>query len=164
MSYTWQTVKQDRLRKRVLSSLGLMPYLERCEAIELGELPLHCELYQFSPEAPTIIFLPGIGTYSQLYCELLSRMSDQGFNLVAVDIRGHGCSGGQRGGYKVSEVVTDIRQLLDQLEPRFRGRLASLAAPLAPNWDWLLPSRRSVFRHCFAIPCFSQSYPRISGI
>ncbi|MCP5406796.1 MAG: alpha/beta fold hydrolase [Chromatiaceae bacterium] len=121
MSYTWQTVKQDRLRKRVLSSLGLMPYLERCEAIELGELPLHCELYQFSPEAPTIIFLPGIGTYSQLYCELLSRMSDQGFNLVAVDIRGHGCSGGQRGGYKVSEVVTDIRQLLDQLEPRFRG-------------------------------------------
>jgi len=121
MPYSWQTVKQDRLRNRVLSKLGLTPYLERCEVIEIGELPLHCELYQYSPEAPTIIFIPGIGTYSQLYCELLSRMSDRGFNLIAVDIRGHGCSGGQRGGYKVSEVVADVRQLLDQLQQRFSG-------------------------------------------
>ncbi len=121
MSYSWQTAKQDRLRNLVLTRLGLTPYLERCEVIELGELPLHCELYQFSAEAPTIVFIPGIGTYSQLYCELLSRMSDRGFNLVAVDIRGHGCSGGQRGGYKVSEVVADIQQLLDRLQQRFSG-------------------------------------------
>ncbi|MCB1750130.1 MAG: alpha/beta fold hydrolase [Gammaproteobacteria bacterium] len=105
----------------MLTKLGLMPYIERCEVMEFGELPLHCELYQYAPEAPTIIFIPGIGTYSQLYCELLSRMSDQGFNLVSIDIRGHGCSGGRRGGYKVSEVVADVRQLLDRLQQRFDG-------------------------------------------
>ena len=119
--HTRQTAKQHRLRERILNELGLMPYLSRCEVIELGDLPLHCELYQYSPEAPTIIFLPGIGTYSQLYCELLARMSDQGLNIVAVDLRGHGCSGGQRGGYKVSEVIADIQQLLDHLQQRFRG-------------------------------------------
>ena len=116
-----QTARQGRLRKRIFGELGLLPYLERCEVIELGDLPLHCELYQHSPEAPTIIFLPGIGTYSQLYCELLSRMSDRGFNMIAVDLRGHGCSGGLRGGYMVSEVVDDIQQLLDQLQQRFHG-------------------------------------------
>lgn len=121
MPYRCQTAQQERGRKRVLTKLGLMPYIERCEVMEFGELPLHCELYQYAPEAPTIIFIPGIGTYSQLYCELLSRMSDQGFNLVSIDIRGHGCSGGRRGGYKVSEVVADVRQLLDRLQQRFDG-------------------------------------------
>ncbi|MCP5445724.1 MAG: alpha/beta fold hydrolase [Chromatiaceae bacterium] len=121
MSFSWHAIKQDRLRNRVLTKLGLIPYLERCEVIELGELPLHCELYQYNPAAPTIIFIPGIGTYSQLYCELLARMSDRGFNLVSVDIRGHGCSGGQRGGYRVSEVVADIQLLLDRLQQRFYG-------------------------------------------
>ena len=121
MSYSWQNVRQDRVRNRVLRTLGMLRYLERCEPIELGDLPLHCELYHSSPTAPTIIFIPGIGTYSQLYCELLARMSDRGFNLIAVDIRGHGCSGGQRGSFRVSEVIADIRQLLDELERRFQG-------------------------------------------
>jgi len=121
MPYSWQTVKQDKLRNRLFDKLGLTPYLQHCEVIEIGELPIHCELYQYSPDAPTIVFIPGIGTYSQLYCELLSRMSDRGFNLVAIDIRGHGCSGGQRGGYRVGEVVADVKQLLDHLQKRFQG-------------------------------------------
>lgn len=121
MYNTWQNARQDDSRQRVFEKLGLTPYLARCEVVEFGELPLHCELYQHAPDAPTIIFLPGIGTYSQLYCELLSRMSERGFNIVAVDIRGHGFSGGPRGGYRVGEVIADIQQLLDWLQLRFGG-------------------------------------------
>lgn len=121
MHYSWQNAQQDRRRRRVLHKLGLTPYLARCEVLEFGELPLHCELYQHAPDAPTIIFLPGIGTYSQLYCELLSRMSERGFNILAVDVRGHGFSGGPRGGYRVNEVIADIQQLLDRLQSRFGG-------------------------------------------
>ncbi len=112
---------QNRVRSRIMQELGLTPFIERCEQIDLGELPIHCEIYRFDPSAPTIIFLPGIGTYSQLYCELLARMSDQGFNMVAVDLRGHGLSGGDRGGYRVAEVIDDIKQVIDYLEQDFSG-------------------------------------------
>ena len=118
---SWHNASQDRSRARLLNELGLAPFLQRCQIIELGELPLHCELYHHHPDAPTIIFLPGIGTYSQLYCELLSRMSDQGFNMVAVDLRGHGYSGGERGGYRVAEVIEDIQQLIDHLQQDYQG-------------------------------------------
>ncbi|MCW9053930.1 MAG: lysophospholipase [Motiliproteus sp.] len=118
---SFQNPAQDRLRSRLLKELGLAPFLKRCEIFELGDLPLHCEIYHHHPNAPTIIFLPGIGTYSQLYCELLSRMSDQGFNMIAVDIRGHGFSGGERGGYTVPQIVEDIQGLLDHLQDHYSG-------------------------------------------
>ncbi|MEH6624973.1 MAG: alpha/beta fold hydrolase [Motiliproteus sp.] len=141
--------KHDRLRSRILRELGLTPFLERGENIELGGLPLHCELYEYDPAAPTIIFLPGIGTYSQLYCELLSRMSDRGFNMIAVDIRGHGFSGGERGGYKVDEVIADVQLVIDYLQQRFSGpiglygcsigsRLALAVAEVEPRIEALL--------------------------
>ncbi len=140
---------QDRLRSRILLELGLTPYLQRNEIIELGGLPIHCELYEYDPSAPTIIFLPGIGTYSELYCELLARMSDQGFNMISVDIRGHGYSGGDRGGYKVDEVIADIQLVIDYLQQRFSGpiglfgcsigsRLALAVAEQEPRIDALL--------------------------
>ena len=81
-----------------------------------------------------------------------------------MDIRGHGCSGGQRGGYKVSEVVTDIRQLLDQLELRFEGRLA-FGCSIGAKLGLAVAEQEGAYSGtALPYPRFSQSYPRISGI
>lgn len=120
---------------RLLDSLGATPYLRFRTTERVGDLPIHCEVFASTPEAPLLIFLPGISTYSALYAEMLYRLSQHGFNVVGVDLRGHGHSGGERGAYTVDEVTEDIRGVIDHFTTRFRGPVMlygySIGAPLA---------------------------------
>lgn len=127
--------RQDPIRLRNYKKLGFDRFLTERESLSIGELPLHCDLYRFSEDAPCILFLPGIGTYVELYCELLSKLSQQGFNVIAMDLRGHGYSGGSRGKYRIEEVVKDAQQVIDQLSEHLSGPWAlfgsSMGARLA---------------------------------
>lgn len=111
-------------RRQILAELGLDRYLAHRQCKDLGPLPLHCEIYTVDPAAPTVIFIPGIGTYSEIYAEFLYRFSRRGYNLVGVDLRGHGYSGGERGDYRVNQVIEDLKQVLDYCQQRFSGPLA----------------------------------------
>lgn len=117
-------------RTKIFEELGLLPYLSRRRPLQLGELPLHCELYYTDTEAPTLIFLPGIGTYSELYCETLAKLCDRGYNLIGVDLRGHGYSGGPRGHYRVEQVIADVGEVIDYLEQQFNGPLGIFGCSL----------------------------------
>ncbi|WP_210395609.1 alpha/beta hydrolase [Motiliproteus sediminis] len=110
-------------RQRILKQLGLDRYLTHRTCWELGELPLHCELYPADPHDPLVIFIPGIGTYSEIYTEFLYRFSQRGYNLLSIDLRGHGYSGGPRGDYSVEEVIRDLGQVIDYARQHFDGPL-----------------------------------------
>jgi alpha-beta hydrolase superfamily lysophospholipase len=85
----------DLQRTELRRKLGIESRLELRRCVRIGTLPLHTELYSCADEtAPLLLFIPGIGTYSELYAELLSDLSAQGLNVVGVDLRGHGYSGG----------------------------------------------------------------------
>ncbi|QKK11517.1 MAG: alpha/beta fold hydrolase [Pseudomonadota bacterium] len=89
---------------RLLKSLGAVPYLRLRTTEQVGDLPIHCEVFASAPAAPLLVFLPGISTYSALYAKMLYRLSQHGFNVVGIDLRGHGHSGGPRGEYTVEAV------------------------------------------------------------
>lgn len=109
-------------REQLWDGLGIVPHLAHRELFEVeGEVPVRCELYRHSPDAPLVLFLPGLGTYVELYAELLSQLSHRGFNVVGVDPRGHGYSGGDRGFYRVEDLVADLQIVLDHLAPEFSG-------------------------------------------
>lgn len=108
-------------RHLLRDKLGLHDYLQERTAFCVGEHSLHCELYEHSPDAPTILFLPGIGTYTELYAELLCKLSRQGYNLVGIDPLGHGYSGGERGHYTVEQMCAAVSELLDVLQQRYSG-------------------------------------------
>lgn len=110
-----------RQRAQLRSKLGLEPFLACREELFIGDPAIHCELYVHSAEAPLILFIPGIGTYAELYAELLAGISEQGFNVVGVDLRGHGYSGGSRGDYRVGQVILDLQQVISCLQQRFSG-------------------------------------------
>lgn len=84
-------------------------------------IQVHCDVYLHSQTAPVIVFLPGIGTYSGLYSALLSGLSLQGFNVVGVDFKGHGLSGGTRGEYTVADTLSELTFITDQLQRFFSG-------------------------------------------
>tara|TARA_R110001583_G_scaffold655_2_gene5971 strand:+ start:927 stop:1802 length:876 start_codon:yes stop_codon:yes gene_type:complete len=108
-------------RLKVFESLQLIPYLEQRRIVEFTTLPLHGELYLHSDTAPWILFIPGIGTYSELYCEMLCKLSQQGFNTLSIDLPGHGYSGGARGDYRIDTLVTQLSEVVDYIEANYSG-------------------------------------------
>lgn len=112
----------DEHRGRLRDKLDIHHYLARREGLRIGKLSVHCELYEAkNKEAPILIFLPGIGTYSELYADILGRFAEDGFHAVGVDYPGHGYSGGDRGHYTVEGVVQSVSDLIDRLEERYSG-------------------------------------------
>lgn len=112
----------DPQRTELRRKLGIESRLKQRRCIRIGTLPLHTELYEGGgDEAPLLFFIPGIGTYSELYAELLSDLAAEGFNVVGVDLRGHGYSGGERGLYTVEEVCADLSEIIDHYRQTFSG-------------------------------------------
>lgn len=107
---------QINLRK----GLGIAGDLELRECW-LFEEQLHVEIYPLKHNAPTLLFLPGIGTYVELYAEFLTALHNSGFNVIAVDPPGHGFSHGQRGRFEVVSFAEQLSRLITALEPRFNG-------------------------------------------
>ncbi|WP_211206838.1 alpha/beta hydrolase [Thiolinea disciformis] len=113
----------EQQRELLRQQLGITAYLAKREILTVEQGKVHCELYVHSETAPIIIFLPGLATYSELYAELLSKISEQGFNVVGFDYRGHGYSQGLRGDYSVEETVNDLIAVVTKLRERFSGEL-----------------------------------------
>lgn len=111
----------DLPRLKLRRKLGIESLLQQREVIEVGDLPLHTEYYHYAADAPLLLFLPGIGTYSELYAELLAGLCQQGFNVVGLDLRGHGYSGGPRGLYTVDQVVADCVRVIDHYRQTVSG-------------------------------------------
>ena len=116
-----QTTPISDRRRKIYQQLGLTPYLEQRQLLELFALPLHCEYYLYDDDAPWLLFIPGIGTYSELYCEMLCKLSQQGYNCISVDLPGHGYSGGPRGSYRLDTLVEQLRGVIDHLEQHYSG-------------------------------------------
>ena len=105
-------------------------YLPHCRRISLGELPVSADLYEHNMNSPCIVFIPGIGTYSEYYCEYLFKLSLCGFNVLGIDPRGHGYSGGARGYYRIDEVVADFQLALDYLSEHYNGRIGVIGSSI----------------------------------
>lgn len=108
-------------RRWYRQQLEIELWLARREIFPLTELGIHAELYHHHEDAPTLIFLPGIGTYVELYAELLGRLSDSGFNVLAIDPPGHGYSEGKRGAYTVEQMDQAVSLAIDKLSSRYKG-------------------------------------------
>jgi alpha-beta hydrolase superfamily lysophospholipase len=130
------SARDPRERRIILMDvIGLSPFIAERKTMQAGSLPIHMEIYENATDRPVIVFLPGIGTYSEMYCEFLYKLSTWGFNVVGVDIRGHGYSGGDRGVYTVEQVISDMKTVVDVLSLKFEGPIGffgcSIGAPLA---------------------------------
>lgn len=110
-------------RAHLREVLGLNPFLAKREIFTVENGEIHCELYVHSETAPVILFLAGLATYCELYAELLSNISAQGFNVVGIDLRGHGYSQGLRGDYSMEETIKDLEMVIQKLRERFKGEI-----------------------------------------
>lgn len=131
------TEDQSQHRQLLRRKLQLDEPLKQRQALRLGD-GIHCELYESDDStSPVIVFFPGIGTYCELYAQLLQAISAKGFSVVGVDLRGHGYSVGQRGSVTVEQVIADYELVISALETKFSGPIGvygfSIGATLAAS-------------------------------
>lgn len=154
-------------REMLMDVLQLTPFIKQRKIISVGDLPIHCELYESGKKDPVIIFLPGIGTYAEMYCEFLSKLSSWGFNVVGVDLRGHGYSGGERGVYTVGEVIEDIRHVVDEMIKRFNPNVSlfgcSIGAPLARACAENDPRIKALLCHTLFLSEYPPDFMTLTG-
>ncbi len=122
MSVKWKQVEPDQSPEqlRLRAGLGIDRILQERSCWRLNE-ELHVEIYLSSPESPNLIFLPGIGTYVELYAELLHAIREQGINVIAIDPPGHGYSAGLRGCYQVVPFCEQIAEVITELQDQYTG-------------------------------------------
>lgn len=108
-------------RQRLHKALGIQQWLEQRRVISVADNGIHYECYGDNPENPVIIFLPGIGTYCELYAESLGKIAAQGFNVIGMDYPGHGFSAGKRGVYTIAQINKLISELIDVIQAEYTG-------------------------------------------
>ncbi|GAB6095523.1 hypothetical protein JCM14469_17750 [Desulfatiferula olefinivorans] len=158
---------QEERRLILMGALRLTPFIEKRKNLLLGDVPIHCEVYPARRDDPVIVFIPGIGTYSEMYCEFLHKLSTWGFNVVGVDLRGHGYSGGQRGAYTVAEVIADLAAVVDLACDSFNDRIGflgcSIGAPLARACAEKDPRIRALLCHTLFLTEYPPDFFTFSG-
>jgi len=69
---------------------------------------LHISIAEGEIAQKTIVIVPGIGWHGGFYYPLLNILRDAGYRAIAVDLRGHGKSKGERGEHLYEELIEDV--------------------------------------------------------
>ncbi len=91
-------------------------------------LKLHVDVYEYDPYAPTIVFIPGTAIYGLCYGDLLYRLGQCGYNIVAFDPRGHGQSEGVRGDYSIPDLMKDAENVITYAINRFNNKVSLMGS------------------------------------
>lgn len=93
------------------------------ELVAADGLRLHARRWE--PEQPAkavVCLVHGLGEHSGRYPHVAARLCDAGYAVSAIDLRGHGRSGGTRGHAPIGLVHGDVDLLLADAGQRYAGR------------------------------------------
>jgi pimeloyl-ACP methyl ester carboxylesterase len=112
--------------RSLLASMGIPELMNtwREEVLTLGDRELHLYHFESKPGDPTVVHVPGTGSFALLYTEYQHKLSRRGFNVVGLDPRGHGASSGKRGVYTLGELVDDALAVIEHAIATYGDKVA----------------------------------------
>lgn len=118
-------------------------------------------LYNDSPDAPTVLFLPGTMVHPLFYDRFLSNIATSGLNVVGLHFIGHGKSPRTKEDFTFGDLVANAKAAIRFCQERYRGGLivmgssqGSMVATAAVAGDTTL---RALFLHDLLLPHLSES-------
>jgi acylglycerol lipase len=85
---------------------------------------IYVKTYKVDNPKATIIFSHGIAEHHLRYEELYQYLNNNGYNVLAYDLRGHGRSGGKRGYVKSTNLyVGDLTELILYAKKRYKTKV-----------------------------------------
>jgi alpha-beta hydrolase superfamily lysophospholipase len=98
------------------------------DTIYYNNIPLHLTIYESYSHAPSLIFIHGMSMHAGAYATIpnknfLAALADKGFNVIGLDLQGHGRSGGIRGLFTYHELMGNIQRTVDYVLERYNDRI-----------------------------------------
>jgi pimeloyl-ACP methyl ester carboxylesterase len=113
--------------------------------ITLESLALHGETVAYQRirgTGPTILLVHGVGASSTSWDTVLPLLAQQGADVIAVDLPGHGLSSKPRGDYSLGALASALRDLLDHLDVKSCVLVGhSLGGGIALQFVYQFPDR-----------------------
>lgn len=92
---------------------------------------VHLDIYPAEGQTRgTVVFVGGLSNHALGYADFEWKLARRGWNVVAVDLRGHGRSSGSRGDFTIAMVVDDLATAAAYAKDRFGGPLALMGTSL----------------------------------
>lgn len=104
--------------------------------IKYKNIPLHLNIHEFAIDKPSIIFVHGITFHAGVYTSLiptvnfLKSLAEKGFNVIALDIQGHGKSGGTRGFFTYHDLIGNISRAVDYTFQHYNQKIGIFGSSL----------------------------------
>src|SRR5262245_61490031 len=91
--------------------------MEPCSrTVSINGIALHA--WQWGTARPSLVLLHGSSHCGGVWSPLAERLAVEGWGVLAVDLRGHGCSAKPESGYGWASLRDDVAGLLTQLDLR----------------------------------------------
>jgi alpha-beta hydrolase superfamily lysophospholipase len=97
--------------------------------IDYRGTPLHLTIHEIGLDAPSLIFIHGMSMHAGAYVDtipnanFLGALSAQGFNVIGLDLQGHGQSGGLRGLFTYRDLMGNITRAVDYVVEHYNRRV-----------------------------------------
>jgi pimeloyl-ACP methyl ester carboxylesterase len=96
-----------------------------------GEGRVHVDVYPAQGTARgNVVFVGGLSNHAFGSAQFEHELSKRGWNVVGVDLRGHGRSSGKRGDFTIAMVVEDLAAAAAYAKDRFGGEVAVMGSSL----------------------------------
>lgn len=96
-----------------------------------GDAEIHLDIYPAETTSRgALVFVGGLSSHALMYAGFLDALSRRGIAVVALDLRGHGRSGGKRGDFTIATVLEDLETAASVAIERFGGPLAVMGSSL----------------------------------
>lgn len=98
-------------------------------SVDYRGIPLHLTIYETGSDAPALIFIHGMSMHAGGYIDtipnanFLGALSEQGFNVIGLDLQGHGRSGGARGLFTYKDLMGNISRTVDYALEHYTDRV-----------------------------------------
>lgn len=106
------------------------------DAIDYQGIPLHLTVYEIDSHAPSLIFLHGMSMHAGAYAfivpdaNFLAALAAEGFNVIGLDLQGHGRSGGVRGLFTYRDVIGNIRRAVDYVLEHYNNQIGIIGTSM----------------------------------
>ena len=118
---------------------------------------IHEEIVNESTKA--ILLIHGFCEHSGRYTEFIKNLKEEGYSVLAMDLRGHGRTTGKKGDLQsIKKVISDVEKVIDYIKENYKfekigifghstgGLIASLYSSLySENIDFIILSSPAIY-------------------
>lgn len=91
--------------------------------IPSGGIGIHVDVYSHQPQAPVVVLVHGMFSYSKTCLSVIHAWYDAGYTVIVPDLNGNGLSGGIKGDFPMNLVVNTIIDTTLWARQRYDGPL-----------------------------------------